>query len=89
MEMVTELKTMQPIGMTTMPTSFRREEEYFDNCESCGRLMMTANYQLHLITACPEWHATSLNEIRDMLIASGVHYLCEVTPGYCEYCSAR
>jgi hypothetical protein len=75
--------------MTPMPTSFRREEEYFDYCESCGRLMMTTNYQLHLLAVCQEWHATSLDEIRNTLIASGVHYPCEVTPGYCESCSAR
>lgn len=87
--MVTKMKTTERTEITSMPTAPAPKEEYFDKCKSCGQLMMKTNYQIHLITACPEWHATTLEDIRNMLISSGVHYLCEVNPGYCENCSAR
>lgn len=51
--------------------------------------MMTTTCQSHLIAVCPEWNATSLEEIRSILLSSGVHCLFEVSAGFCEYCGAQ
>lgn len=85
--MVIEMETNGSIGVTSVARSFRSDEEHFYNCKSCGQPMMTTNYQAYLIAACPEWGATSVDEVRNILISSGVHYLFEVNKGYCEYCS--
>lgn len=78
----------RPMSITPTSTPSISEKKYLDNCEACGRSMMTTAFQSHLSAICPDWNATSLEEIRNILTSSGVHYLFEVSAGYCEYCSA-
>ncbi len=87
--MVTDMKTTEAVSVTPIPNTLERGEGFFDNCESCGRSMMTIDYQIHLITACPEWDVDTLEDVRNLLVSSGVHYLYEVNPGYCGYCATR
>ncbi len=87
--MVIEMGKIVSDCVTSEPATPEREGEYFENCKLCGQLMMTLNYQNHLVTACPEWGARTADDVRRILMSVGVRSLYEVSPGYCDYCSPR
>ncbi len=78
---------MKIFDLNAVHNTSKREQPDFDYCQSCGRLMRTIKNQAFLITACADWEASTVEDIRRILKSVGVHDLYEVNPGYCEYCS--
>lgn len=77
------------IAMNGTANALKYQESCFDYCKSCGQLMRTIDNQIHLMTACPEWDAKTVEDVRKTLKSVGVHDSYEVKPGLCERCSTR